>query len=206
MMDETPDDGALVEASLRDPTRFSELFDRHFAAVHAFCARRVGHDAADDLAGETFCQAFAARQRFDRSRPDARPWLFGIALNLVRMSWRSGARRAAAYERAANRREGAFVVGDDGLLRAVAIDAQRDLDVVVRGLAKLPDDEVDALLLHVWEGLSYEEVADALAIPIGTVRSRISRARARLRALLDASRGAPAPTPTPSNDALREGA
>jgi Sigma-70 region 2 len=77
------DDAAIVGQSVGEPERFAVLFDRHSAGIYRYLAQRVGPDLADDLVAETFLRAFAARERYDTSRPDARPWLFGIATNLV---------------------------------------------------------------------------------------------------------------------------
>jgi Sigma-70 region 2 len=75
------DDTAIVGQSVGEPERFAVLFDRHSAGIYRYLAQRVGPDLADDLVAETFLRAFAARERYDTSRPDARPWLFGIATN-----------------------------------------------------------------------------------------------------------------------------
>jgi RNA polymerase sigma-70 factor (ECF subfamily) len=175
-------DAALIEDSWEQPSQFAGLFDRHFRSVYGLCGRRAGWQDADDLAGETFRRAFEHRRRYDTSCPDARPWLYGIALNIVRDHFRRAGRRAVAYRRLevvmADR------VSDVSLAVGAALDAKRDLDIVRAALADLPSGEVEALLLHVWERLSYEQVGVALDIPVGTVRSRISRVRSRLRELL----------------------
>lgn len=179
-MDES--DVTLIKASWRDPEAFSELFNRHFVSVHAYCVRRGGRDRADDLAGETFRIAFERRRRYDLSMPDARPWLLGIALNTVRNDLRSRGRESAAYLRLGLL---PAVVTDAGAAAVAHVDAQRDLTVVAAALHAAPVEEVDTLLLHVWEGLSYKEVGVALGVPVGTVGSRINRLRAHLRDLLD---------------------
>lgn len=182
VMADTFHDGRLIEVSWSEPERFAELFDRRYAAVRAFCVRRIGVHDGDDAAGETFCRAFQYRGRYDVSRPDARPWLFGIALNVVRSQQRSSVRRTRAYLREAMARS---EVDDPGVVAATSLDARRDLAAVAGALAELPDDELDVLLLHVWEGVGYADIAQAVGVPIGTVRSRLFRARQRLRAVLE---------------------
>ena len=77
-------DAQAIGASLADPEAFAVLFDRHFDAIHGYAQRRVGPDLADEIAAETFTRAFDRRRRYDSSRDDARPWLLGIATNLLR--------------------------------------------------------------------------------------------------------------------------
>jgi RNA polymerase sigma-70 factor (ECF subfamily) len=178
-------DGHEIAASVGDPDRFRLLFERHFPAVRAYLIGRAGPDSGEDLAIETFAVAFRTRDRFDADQATARPWLFGIATNVLRHHRRSEFRRRRAHTRAiANppaSTDSAFEEVEDQL------DAHSAVPVLARGLARLPPDQREALLLHVWAGLDYESVAAALGIPIGTVRSRISRARHRLRELLRAS-------------------
>jgi RNA polymerase sigma-70 factor (ECF subfamily) len=174
------DDAYIIESSWRDPERFSVLFDRHAPYINRYLARRVGPQAAEDLAGETFCVAFGRRGSYDGAYRDARPWLYGIATNLV-----AGHRRAEATRL----RTLAAVAPDPHLPdhsdRAVACAAARSIRTeLVAALAAVPDADRDVLLLIAWEDLSYAEVSRALTIPIGTVRSRLHRARARLRDLL----------------------
>jgi RNA polymerase sigma factor (sigma-70 family) len=171
MLHDSDDDGALIDASRTDPSCFASLFERHFDAVYAFCARRVGNDDAEDIAGETFCRAFASRHRYDLSHPDARPWLFGIALNVIKMALRSGARRARAYERHAGR-EARHV--EMFTHHPVSLDAPAELARVCAALNRLPPDEAETLLLHVWEELSYEEVSRHGR---GRFRARLGEAR-----------------------------
>ena len=175
-----PTDGVVIVESLAEPTRFAVIFDRHYDAVYGFVARRVGAALAADLAAETFARAFAGRHRF---RPelssDARPWLFGIAVNLLRHHHRTEARQLRAYAR----------TGVDPVLDATP-DVERRIDAEAAGprlaeaLAALRPAERDVLLLFAWADLSYAEIAEALGLGVGTVRSRLSRARARVGELL----------------------
>lgn len=165
-------DGDLVRASLRSPHEFGALFDRHFDVVHGFAQRRVGSDLAAEIAAETFATAFARRRSYDISRPDARPWLLGIASNLLRRHWRTERRRIAAYSRA---------------LEPSHAPVSHVSDEVVVALSSLSKDERETLFLYALADLAYDEIASALGCPVGTVRSRLARARGRLRAELRAT-------------------
>ena len=173
-------DADLIAASVTDAARFGEIFDRHFADIDRYLARRVGPALADDLAAETFVVAFRSRARYDLTAGDARPWLFGISANLVRRHWRTERRRLRAYARS-----GVDPVAPpetDVIDRRV--DARSTASVLAGALASLSATDREILMLCAWGELSYEEIASALGIPIGTVRSRLSRARARVRELL----------------------
>jgi RNA polymerase sigma factor (sigma-70 family) len=170
----------LVEAAL-EPAAFEVVFLRHVSAVHRYLARRVEPVVVEDLVAETFALAFDRRGRYGREYPDARPWLLGIATNLVRHHWRSERVRLGAYARVASDEvvEGADVAA---VARADARAVGGELAAALSGLRR---GDRDALLLMAWAELSYEEIAQALEIPVGTVRSRINRARRRVRELLD---------------------
>jgi RNA polymerase sigma factor (sigma-70 family) len=173
-------DADVIAASLIDAARFGEIFDRHFADIDRYLARRVGQAIAADLAADTFVIAFRGRARYDPSAADARAWLFGIAANLTRRHWRSERRRLRAYSRTG--------VDPIGWLDTDEIDHRVDAlsagPTLAGALAALSRSDREILLLFAWAELSYDEIAVALAIPVGTVRSRLSRARARVRELL----------------------
>jgi len=178
-----PSDAAIIERSASDPEAFAILYDRHAATLHRYVARRIGEGAADDVVADTFLCAFRKRARFDPdATPDARPWLYGIAANLIGKHTRSEVRMLRAYART-----GADPVltpqatFDDVSGRADSATANRDL---ARALATLTKADREVLLLIAWADLSYAEVAAALGIPVGTVRSRLNRARTRVRAAL----------------------
>jgi RNA polymerase sigma factor (sigma-70 family) len=180
---EAGSDAQVIIASRSEPHVFATIFDRHYDQVHRCLARRVGADLADDLAAEAFTEAFDFRARFDTASTDARPWLFGIATNLIRHHHRSEARRLRAYarvERPPDTHEA------DGVIEA-RLDAQRAGPMIATALAQLTTDERDVLLLFAWADLRYEEIAVALKIPIGTVRSRLNRARGRICELIGRS-------------------
>jgi RNA polymerase sigma factor (sigma-70 family) len=178
------DDATAIRESWRDPERFALLFDRHAPAIHRYLIRRVGDQAADDLLAETFLAAFGKRRRYDLGFPDARPWLYGFATNLIAQHQRREARRYQALRAVAGP---ATVLSDDSDTTLTALTAQAMRPALVAALAVLPRGDRDVLLLIAWEQLSYEETARALAIPVGTVRSRLHRARTRLRESLAAT-------------------
>lgn len=175
-------DGAVIADSMEAPGAFGVIFDRHGSALLRFLARRVDPSDAEDLLGEVFRIAFERRSTFEQDRDSARPWLYGIAANVVAKHHRSEARRLRAIARASAER--AFA--DDPAERAVAVaDASARWTRVIDAIGALPEGERQVLLLFAWEELSYDEIALALGIPVGTVRSRLSRGRARLAALAE---------------------
>jgi RNA polymerase sigma-70 factor (ECF subfamily) len=169
-------DSAAIAASIEAPAEFAPIFDRHFDLVHGYIRKRVGESLADDLAAQVFLVAFDRRERYDQSRANARPWLLGIATNLIHGKRRQEMRQLRAYGRAGAETDADPLEGVEG--RA---DARRLRPQLAAVLAALPKDEADPLLLYAWAELSYEEIAEALELPIGTVKSRLSRARRRVR-------------------------
>jgi len=163
-----------VGCSLEGPEAFEAAFSDNFARVHRFLARRVGTTLADDLAAETFAVAFRRRRTFDPTLGNARAWLFGITTNLLRAHWREE-QHLLSLEARTVPEAGPPADGDDqALARWVAPQLAQALGV-------LSQDQRDVLLLHAWADLSNEEIASALGVPTGTIRSRLSRARGELR-------------------------
>ena len=184
---EVETDGTLIERSARGrPDAFVEVVSRHEVAVHGFLARRAGPGAAADLLGEVWLRAFAGRGGYDPAYPDARPWLFGIARNVLRSHWR--ARQAAEHPAAAGYPAGtghpaAEDPWDDVIDR---LDGPVRSRALVSAVRALPSAERDVLLLVAWEQLTPAQAATALGVPPGTARSRLHRARAALRLALAA--------------------
>lgn len=185
-------DAAVIAESVADPASFTALYERHLRRVAAYLSRRVGPELAEDLAAEVFARAFRARAGFRAEHESALPWLLGIASHLVGDHRRTERRRLAALQR-------------------MMIDAPSSTDdqiglltpeLVVR-LRRLPAGHRDALLLVVWGELSYEEAALALGVSVGTVRSRIARARQRLSR--DIAADAPGTALGGRTEAMREG-
>ena len=171
LVEPRPSDSELVARSLEESTAFEPIFDRHFSAVHVYLHRRAGRDLADELAAETFALAFSQRASF-RGSGSALPWLYGIATNLLRRQRRKDRRQLRAYSRSGVDRS---VSLEDG----AAARAERSLlDPRLAGaLAAMRPRERDALLLYALADLSYEEIAFALGVPVGTVRTWLHRAR-----------------------------
>jgi RNA polymerase sigma-70 factor (ECF subfamily) len=174
------DDAAVIQLSRHEPEYFTVLFRRHAPHIQHYVVRRLGPDAADDIVAETFLLAFRQRDSYDQARADARPWLYGIATNLIGRHRRAEIRlyRALARTGADPVMEAFTDQVDD---RVSAGTASRRL---AAGLARLPEELRDTLLLVAWGDLSYAEAAAALGVPVGTVRSRVSRARSKLRRTL----------------------
>ena len=164
-------DADAIAASLEDPAAFVIVFDRHFDAIRGYLARRLGADAAADLTAETFTRAFDARKRYELTRPDALPWLYGIASNVMRRYAREERRRLLAHAELASE-------------PSASVDADPAAGDVAEALASLNPEEREVLFLYAWADLSYEDIALALGTPVGTVRSRLNRARARAAAAL----------------------
>jgi RNA polymerase sigma-70 factor (ECF subfamily) len=177
---DSPSDAEVIRRSLDEPEAFGLVYDRHAATVLRFLGRRVGAEAAEGLLGELFRIAFQRRKTFDAARENALPWLYGIGSNLLLKHRRAEARRLRASARMAATGHAA-----DRRTSAAAFDARVLFPRVADAIDALPDSERETLLLFAWEELPYESVAQALEVPIGTVRSRLNRARARLRELLE---------------------
>ncbi|MGJ5828701.1 RNA polymerase sigma factor [Streptomyces ossamyceticus] len=177
-------DARVIARSRDEPELFAVLYDRHADAVHRYAARRLGPEAAEDLMAETFVIAFQRRHTFDLARADARPWLFGIATNLVGRHRRAEARRFKALSRLPEPVEHEEPVADRAVARAGATGVRRDLAAALAGLSAR---HRDVVLLIAWAGLDYEEAAHALGVPVETIRSRLNRARSKLREALGGS-------------------
>jgi RNA polymerase sigma factor (sigma-70 family) len=178
-------DASAIADSLDAPTAFARLFERHHAAVHRYLARRLGTDLADELAAEAFAVAFAKRGRYDSSYDDARPWLFGIATRLAQRHWRREERELRAYARTGV--DPAAPSHDERV--AAEADSAAAAPALAAALALLSRDERDVLLLYAWAELGYPEIAAALSISPGTVKSRLHRARGRVRRHLEEANG-----------------
>jgi RNA polymerase sigma factor (sigma-70 family) len=173
-------DAAVIRASLADPDRFAVIYDRYAAMLYRYAHQRVGPEIADDVVAEAFLAAFRGRASYDLDRQDARPWLFGILTREMATHHRRERARYRAMARSAPEpvQDGP---ADQVAARVVAGAARGPLAAALAGLA--PGDR-DVLLLVAWGQLSYDEVADALHIPQGTVGSRLNRARRKVRKAL----------------------
>jgi RNA polymerase sigma factor (sigma-70 family) len=173
-------DAAVIAASRDDAELFGVIYDRYAAQLYRYAYRRLGPEHAEDVVAETFLAAFRHRGRYDLTREDARPWLFGIATKEIARRRRT---EEARYRALARTGTGEVV---DGFADEVstAVSAQAVRGQLADGLRRLAPGDRDVLLLIAWSGLSYEEVAETMRIKIGTVRSRLHRARRKLREAL----------------------
>ncbi len=179
-------DAELIEASLQRPAEFGRVFERHWDAVFRFFERRLGLDPSADLASEVFRIAFERRTSYKiGDSVSCRPWLYGIAANLALKERRRFARHLAALDRLTLL--GAASNEDHASAVVARVDSEKTWSRLQAALVALDDTDREMLLLVAWEGVSYGEVAAAFGVPLGTVRSRLHRARVRLRALLDSA-------------------
>ncbi|MEW1836412.1 RNA polymerase sigma factor [Nonomuraea angiospora] len=174
-------DAELVARFRRDPDLFTAVHDRYYRDIYLYVAGRLDTQIAEDLAAETFLLAFDRRDRYDPERGDLRPWLFGIATNLIARHRRKETRH---YKALAKLGPEPVVEGHEERV-VTSVAAERMQPYLARALAALSGGERDVLLLVALGQLSYDEVAQALGIAVGTVGSRLSRARSKILALVD---------------------
>lgn len=170
-------DNEVIERSLREPAAFEVMYERHATSVYRYAAQRLGDHAAEDVMSETFLVAFERRSAYDVAVGDARPWLLGIATRLMRKHVRL---EAIAWKGISA--DLASQIAPDFVEQAGArIDASRLVRRLAKALRRLPPRDRDTLLLYAWGDLDYASIALAMQIPVGTVRSRLNRARRQLR-------------------------
>jgi RNA polymerase sigma factor (sigma-70 family) len=173
-------DAALIGASCSRPQAFAAIFDRHADELYRYVVGRVGAQAAADLVAEVFVVAFRSRDRYHPDRPDARPWLYGIATRLVAQHRRDERRRLRALARMAA--PGAVEGFEEHATDRVM--AQQLHPRLARALGRLSAEDRDLLLLVAWGDLTYQQAGQVLGIPLGTVASRLHRIRRKLRRAL----------------------
>jgi RNA polymerase sigma-70 factor (ECF subfamily) len=181
-MEESSDIDLWHQTALGSEASFSMLFERHASAVYNYCFRRVANWAtAEDLMSATFLEAWRRRDEVEMTRGSVRPWLLGVATNLMRNDWRSTRRREAAMKRVAL----TTPMSTDGPADEVAerIDDERRMSELSQALSRLPIEQQEVVALVLWTELSYDDAAIALGVPVGTVKSRLSRARHSLKEL-----------------------
>ena len=185
-------DAEVRPAFATDAGRFAALYDRYGPVLYRYACQRVGEQVAEDVVADTFLAAFQGRGSYDPRRAEVRPWLFGIMTRKLARYYRAEKARYRAVERA-----GAEPVQDgsaDEIAARVTAGAVRA--ELARALGRLSVGDRDVLLLIAWCDFSYEEVAAALGIPLGTVRSRLNRARRLVRGAF----GGTDPTVDPGED------
>ncbi|MFJ7198825.1 MULTISPECIES: RNA polymerase sigma factor [unclassified Streptomyces] len=166
-----------------DRGALGELYDEHSQVLYRYALRVTGDWAeAEDVVSATFLEAWRSREKLHPEGDSLRPWLLGIATNIMRRSARSRRLRDIALARVPER--GSVPDFVDDLVTHLADSEQ--LLAAHAALARLRRHDREVFTLVVWEGLEYAAAAEALGVPVGTVRSRLSRARTRLRELADA--------------------
>jgi RNA polymerase sigma factor (sigma-70 family) len=173
-------DADIVRASIRDPGRFGEIFDRHAYDILRYTSARLGGNLAEDVTAETFLAAFRARGRYDLSRGNARPWLYGIAIRQIGKHTRAERR----YRQALGRVQAETVTADFGDRVADRVAAEQLRPRLSAVLSGLPRQDRELLLLVAWTDLTYEESAQALGLSVSAVKSRLHRIRLRTRQAL----------------------
>ena len=173
----TLDAGVIQRLRSGDRDALAAVFEAHATEIYAYCHRRTASwSDAQDLAADTFVEVWRSRHRIPDHAAGIKPWLYGIAANLCRRHLRQQERGRRALTRLGPPLDHDPIAGlIDGLT-----DDQRLAWVHAR-LAELPHGFADVFYLVSWQGLTYEEAAKALDLPVGTVRSRLSRARQQLR-------------------------
>ncbi|KUF17883.1 RNA polymerase sigma factor [Streptomyces silvensis] len=169
-----------------DADAFGEVFDGYARSVYNHGYRLTGDwSTAEEIVSLTFLEAWRLRDRIEPDGGSVRPWLLGIATNVTRNQRRAARRHAAAVARLPR----AESVADFADEVAGRLDDAGQLALVEAALRKLRRPEREVLALCVWSGLGYEAAADALGIPVGTVRSRLFRARTKLAKAMEPAAG-----------------
>lgn len=207
--EETTDRELWLRAGAGDSDAFAVIFDRHREPVRAYCARRSGSlDAADDLVSIVFLEAWRRRADVELVHDSALPWLYGVATRTVQRRTRTTLRhrrlldRLSSDARSSHRTATAgpadrLVHADHADAVAARVDDERHLRQLTAALYRLRRLDQEVLLLCLWQDLDHASAAVALQVPVGTVKSRLSRARARLQR---AARDDPGPHPAPRPD------
>jgi RNA polymerase sigma-70 factor (ECF subfamily) len=163
-----------------DADAFGTLFDEHARAIYRFACRITGDPAAaEDVVGQTFLDAWRLRRKVRPEGDSLEPWLYGIATNVLRNAWRSAKRYRAMLERIPDSES----VGDHADDLARRENEQEQLAAARTALGALRPAEREVVALCMWSGLTYAQAAEALDVPVGTIRSRLSRAKSRLQEL-----------------------
>jgi RNA polymerase sigma factor (sigma-70 family) len=174
------DEELLAAIRVDDSEAFELLFERHSDFVYNFAFRRTGSwSAAEDVVGVVLLELWRQRHKVVVKHGSLRPWLCGVAANSIRQGSRSRERQHRAFGRVAPGEP----VADVADAVTSRLDDERRMKELLGALEALPAQQRAVLTLFVWEELSYEEIAEALDVPIGTVRSRLSRARSHLSAI-----------------------
>lgn len=170
---------------------FTRMYEEHRRPIVRYLRRRLGDDAAEDAASEVFSRAFHARHDYQDQYGTPLPWLYGIATNVIAERRRAEHRRLKVLERLATQHAHSHPPPGE----PAPLDPR-----LARALRRLTHDDRETLLLVAWGELSYEETAATLGVPVGTVRSRLSRVRRQLQDSATEVRDA-TPTTLPNGEA-----
>jgi RNA polymerase sigma-70 factor (ECF subfamily) len=162
--------------TLAPAARFEELYLDTETKLFRYLARRVGPTLAEDLMAEAFAIAWQRFADYDPTRAAFSTWVFGIAINLLRRHARTEIYQLALFSRTGTDPAQAL---DEGAI-VDRLTASEFWPKVAAELAEMDEVDRDVLTLYAWAGMSYTAIAETLEIPVGTVRSRMSRARERL--------------------------
>ncbi len=185
---EPTDQTLWAQAQAGDAAAFGALYQRHARAVYRFCFWRTADAGlAEELSAAVFLEAWHRRGRTPLTQPSVLPWLLGVAVNLLRNQRRGARRRKAALDRLPP----LPAEPDPADAVAARLDAQQAMRVIRQAVDRLPRREQEVLELCVWAGLDYQQAAQVLGVAPGTVGSRLSRARTRLRRALDLAEAPP---------------
>jgi RNA polymerase sigma factor (sigma-70 family) len=176
-IDTQASDADLIARSLAEPDLFTAIFDRHSAEILRYVYARLGAELAEDVTAETFLAAFRCRDRYNGAWPDARPWLYGIAVRQIRRHRRVEARRLRLLRSALADRP----TPDHSNRVVERVTAQRLGPRLAAVVAALPQQDRELLLLFAWAELTYAEAATALGTTTSAVKARLHRIRVRMR-------------------------
>lgn len=169
-------DNKVIAASVTEPVKFETLFTKYAPSILRYLRSRAG-DAAGDLLSETFIVAFDKRQQYDHTQPSAKAWLFGIATNILRRHYRDASRQNTAYAKLPVEDS---IEPDHAIEIINTVNAHQQLEALRPALARLTPTEYQILTLYAWADLSYREIAATMQLPLGTVKSTLSRVRKTL--------------------------
>lgn len=193
--------GTLWErVSEGDSAAFAEMFDEHSDLIYNFAFRRTGSwEAAEEIVSTVFLEAWRQRATVTDHGGSIRPWLLGVALNLIRRHWRQTDRQRRASLRLVSEHTHLDHASDV----ADRLDAEQAMSRILEKLERIPDDQREVVQLWAWEGLSYDKIAAVLEVPVGTVKSRLHRARETLQQTVN-NRISPGPTDPPPPHAVAD--
>lgn len=177
-------DAEIIKAAGKNLSEFAVIFRRHYRRVYRFTAGAAGDTQGEDLAADVFIRAMGALDRYDEKYETALPWLLGIASNLVLVHYRSLGRQKQALARLERRDQHRWDDTEEDTLDRVWAELERPL--IARAIRDLPSGQSSVLLLRALGDMSYREIAEVLGINVGTVRSRLNRARETMRESLSA--------------------